>query len=238
MLHKLMAPWLGLLVLLLVSAARGQQTRTPPASQLTAPGLRKLSGTDAQRAEELDKTIDAALKTDRSDKAIMKAEELVALRAKVQGPKHFDTVNAQWRLKALRRVAPMPKEDRVGYLSAYAMNAQAERLYSQGQYPAAQLLVEEALEIRRRLLTDDHPDTAASYNNVALNLAAQGQYTAAQPLLEKALEVRRRLLTDDHPLTCASYNNLGLNLNGQGKFAAAQPLLEKARSDPPPSAHR
>ena len=37
---------------------------------------------------------------------------------------------------------------------------------------------EKALEIRRRLLTDDHPDTAQSYNNVAANLNAQGKYAA------------------------------------------------------------
>jgi hypothetical protein len=35
-------------------------------------------------------------------------------------------------------------------------------LNAQGKYAAAQPLYEKALEIRRRLLTDDHPDTASS----------------------------------------------------------------------------
>ncbi len=37
------------------------------------------------------------------------------------------------------------------------------------------------------MLTDDHPNTAGSYNNLAHNLNAQGKYAAAQPLSEKAL---------------------------------------------------
>ena len=92
----------------------------------------------------------------------------------------------------------------------------------------AQPLYEKALEIRRRLLTDDHPDTANSYNNLAYNLNAQGKYAQAQPLYEKALEISRRLLTDDHPDTAISYDNLAGNLDAQGKYAQAQPLFEKA----------
>ena len=94
------------------------QTTSPKEAQPPAPGLRKLTGDDAKRAEELDKAIEAALKADRWDEAIARAEELLALRTRVQGPKHFETVNAEWRLKTLRRVAPMPHEDRVAYQSA------------------------------------------------------------------------------------------------------------------------
>jgi tetratricopeptide (TPR) repeat protein len=95
-------------------------------------------------------------------------------------------------------------------------------------YAAAQPLIEKALAINRRLLTDNHPDTATSYNNLAANLNAQGKYAAAQRLHEEALGIRRRLLTDDHPDTAQSYNNLAYNLECQGKYAVAQPLLEKA----------
>jgi len=204
------------------------QTTSPTEAQPTAPGLRKLTGEDEKRAKELDEQIDKAIKADSWDEAIARAQELVALRARVQGPKHFETVTAEWLLKALRRVAPMPHEDRVAYQSAHAMNAQGQTLWAQGKYAQAQPLFEKALEINRRLLTDDHPDTANSYNNVAANLNDRGKYAQAQPLVEKALEIRRRLLTDDHPDIAISYSTLAYTLNGQGKYAAAQPLHEKA----------
>jgi CHAT domain-containing protein/tetratricopeptide (TPR) repeat protein len=218
----------GFLMLWIALTAHGQQSPAPPAGQPTAPGLLKLTGADAKRAEELDKAIEAALKADRWDEAIAKAEELLALRVKVQGPKHFQTMTLQWDLKALRRLAPMPREDRAAYQSAITMIEQAGQLTAQGKYAAAQPLFEKALEIRRRLLTDDHPHTAASYAWLALNLTAQLKYTAAQPLFEKALAIYRRLLTDNHPDTASSYNHLADNLNAQGKYAAAQPLDEKA----------
>jgi len=198
------------------------QSTSPQPAQTPAPGLRKLTGEDEKRAKQLDEQIDKAMKADRWDEAIAGAEERVALRTRAQGPKHFETVNAEWRLKTLRRVAPTPHEDRVAYQSASTMNVRAETLLAQGKYAQAQPLFQKALEIRRRLLTDDHPNTAKSYNNVAANLNAQGKYTQAQPLYEEALEIRRRFLTDDHPAAATSYNNLAVNLNAQGKYLEAR----------------
>jgi tetratricopeptide (TPR) repeat protein len=137
-------------------------------------------------------------------------------------------MDADWNLNTLRRVAQMPIEDRVAYRSATTMNEQAEALNARGKYAEAQRLFEKVLQIRRRLLTDDHPLTASSLDNLATNLDAEGKSGEAQPLHEKALEILRRLLTDNHPNTATSYNNLGLNLNDQGKHAEALIFLEKA----------
>jgi len=204
------------------------QTTSPKEAQRTAPGLRKLTGEGEKRAKQLDEQIDKDVKADHWDQAISKAEELLALRTRVQGAKHFDTVTEEWRLKALRQVSPIPKDDRVAYVSTIAMNEQAVSFNAQGNYAQAQRLFEKSLEIRRRLLTDNHPYTAQSYNNVAYNLDAQGKYAQAQPLYENALQIYRRLLTDDHPETALSYSNVAYNLNAQGKYAQAQPLYETA----------
>jgi tetratricopeptide (TPR) repeat protein len=194
----------------------------------TVPGLRKLTGEDTKKAEELDKAIETAQKADRLDEAIARAEELLTLRTRAQGSKHFETVNAEWRLKTLRRAASMPKEDQVAYRSAQTMDEQAVILNAQGRYAAAEPLLEKALEIRRRLLTDDDPDTSASYGNLAYSLWKQGKYSQAQPLFEKALEIRLRLSGEDHADTAQCYNNLASTLSYQGKYTQAQPLFEKA----------
>ena len=168
----------GLGIALSGSPTRAQSTSSKE-TQSPAPGLRRLAGDYARRAEELDKAIEAALKADRWDEAVAKAEELLALRTRVQGPKHFETVNVDWDLKALHRVGSMPHEDRVAYQSANTMNVQAQTLQAQGKYAQAQPLYEKALEICRRLLTDEHPHTAISYSGVAANLNAQGKYAQA-----------------------------------------------------------
>ena len=136
-----------------------RQCRVKPPHHLpaerTAPGLRKLTGDDAKRAEELDKAIKTSLEADRWDVAIAKAEELVALRKRVQGPKHFETVDEEWLLRALRRVAPLSKDDRVAYRSARTMTLQAQTLYTQGKFAEA----EHALAARRWRSTADYLPT-------------------------------------------------------------------------------
>ena len=204
------------------------QTTCPQDAQPPEPGLRKVTGDDAKRAEKLDKAIERALTADRWDEAIARAEELLGLRTRIQGPTHFETVDAERRLKTLRTVAPMPRADRLVYLSAATINGQAEALSAQGKYAEAQPMAEKALEMRRRLLTDDNPETARSYHNLGLCLSKQGKYAQAQAMAEKAHEIRRRLLTDDHPDTAQSCNSVAVNLNAQGKYVLAQPMFERA----------
>ena len=229
MLGKVMAPFFGSLVLFFSFPVSGQEPAPKPsAGQPLVPGLRKLTGDDAKRAEELDKAIEAAVKADRWSEAIARAEELLALRTRVQGPKNFETVDAEWRFKALRRVAAMSNEDRIAYQSIHAMNLQAGTLLDQGKYALAQPLFEKALDTCRRLLTDEHPDTASNYNDLAVDFARQGKPARAQPLFETALDICCRLLTDEHPDTASSYSELASNLDAQGKYARAHPLHKKA----------
>jgi len=47
--------------------------------------------------------------------------------------------------------------------------------------------LQKALETWRRLLTDEHPNTAKSYNHLASNFAAQGKYGEARDLWQRAV---------------------------------------------------
>jgi len=57
----------------------------------------------------------------------------------------------------------------------------------------------DALEMRKRLFTGDHPAVASSLNNLASLYDSQGRYSEAEPLYLDALEMRKRLFTGDHP---------------------------------------
>ena len=71
----------------------------------------------------------------------------------------------------------------------------------QGRYEEAELLLRKGLEIKARVLGEEHPDTAVSYNNVASNLSYQGRFQEAAPLYKKALEIFKKVLGVDHPHT-------------------------------------
>ncbi|MFM6407988.1 MAG: tetratricopeptide repeat protein, partial [Microcystis sp.] len=57
----------------------------------------------------------------------------------------------------------------------------------------------EALDLRKRLLGDNHPDVAASLNNLAEFYYSQGRYTEAEPLYLEAINIFRERLGENHP---------------------------------------
>jgi tetratricopeptide (TPR) repeat protein len=95
-------------------------------------------------------------------------------------------------------------------------------LYSQGKYQEAKEGVFKALAIRREVLGEEHPDTAQSYNSVALILYSQGKYQEAKEGHLKALAIRRKVLGEEHPDTAQSYNSVALILYAQGKYQEAK----------------
>jgi tetratricopeptide (TPR) repeat protein len=91
---------------------------------------------------------------------------------------------------------------------ATSLNNLAELYRSQGGYAEAEPLLQQALELTRRLLGDEHPDVATSLNNLAELYRSQGRYAQAEPLYQQALELRRRLLGEEHPSVATTLNNL------------------------------
>ena len=96
------------------------------------------------------------------------------------------------------------------------------------EYEKAQELYSQVLEIRKRVLGEEHPATATSYNNLASVYASQGEYRKAEGLYGKALRISERVLGEEHPATAASYNNLAGVHESQGKYEKAKGLYEKA----------
>ncbi len=103
-------------------------------------------------------------------------------------------------------------------------------LYRRGRYESAEPLLRFALHIREQQLGPDHPETAASLNNLAGLYQAQGKYEEAEPLYQRALSVREQQLGPDHPETAASLNNLAMLYYAQGKYEEAEPLYQRALS--------
>jgi len=189
---------------------------------------RLLTEDDARKAADLGKRSAELENADRYAEVIVAAEELLALRTKVQGADHWETVSQKWRLGALKKVAALPDEKRLGWRKGQLGAEGARRLEQNAQYAKALPLQQERLKWCREILGEDHPHTATGYNNVAFNLNSQGQYGEAGPLYQKALDINRKVLGEDHPNTASSYHNRAYNLYAQGQYAEAGPLFQKA----------
>jgi tetratricopeptide (TPR) repeat protein len=198
------------------------------AADTKPPWQRLLSGDDAKKAAGLQQRIEELDAADKYTEAIRLQEELLALRTKVQGADHWETVDEKWALTALQKVSALTAEQRAGWRQATRGAAQARSLEQKAQHEKALPLKQERLKWCRQVLGEEHPDTAQSYNSVAFNLNAQGKYAEAGPLYQRALDICHKALGEEHPHTAISYNNFAFNLNAQGKYAQAGPLYQRA----------
>jgi CHAT domain-containing protein len=189
---------------------------------------RMLTGDHAKKADELEKQIAKLEVAENYAEAISLQEELLALRTKVQGADHWETVDATSYLVALKKVAALPEEKRAEWRKGVQAEGDAIQLEQKGQFARALPLKQKLLDMCRLVLGEEHPNTASKYNSLAYNLRAQGNYAEAGPLDQKSLDIKRRVLGEEHPNTAVSYNNVASNLDAQGEYAAAAPFYQKA----------
>lgn len=97
-----------------------------------------------------------------------------------------------------------------------------------GLYPEAQIQIERTLEIRRRLLGEDHPETLLTLNNLAALCLDQGKRAEAEPLLLKVLEIGNRTVGKENPSTLVTLNNLAGLYRMEGKYAQAERIYAQS----------
>ena len=112
--------------------------------------------------------------------------------------------------------------------AARLLNQIGTFLNEQGEYKEARELIERALQLKRKVLGEEHPSTITSVNNLASLYVRQGRYGEAKPLYEQGLRLRRKVLGEEHPDTLTSMNNLASLYVRQGRYREAEALHEQA----------
>jgi tetratricopeptide (TPR) repeat protein len=92
----------------------------------------------------------------------------------------------------------------------------------------ARELHEQALAIRQQLYDGDHPDVAASLDDLAIDLHDLGEVGRARELHEQALAMVQRLYDGDHRSLVLSMNNLAMDLRALRDYGLARELDEQA----------
>jgi tetratricopeptide (TPR) repeat protein len=192
------------------------------------PWKRVLKGDDARKAAELQKQINDLFAVGKFAEAVKPAEELLGLRQRVQGEKHWETIDARVQRDTLKHVGAQPAASQQDYVTAIKQMAEADRLHEQERYADAEQLCRRVLAIIRKVLGEQHLLTAHSLNNLARNLKAQGKHTEAETLYRQALAIDRKVLGEQHSRTATCLNNLADNLHAQGRHAEAESLYRRA----------
>ncbi|MFZ1028611.1 MAG: tetratricopeptide repeat-containing protein, partial [Limnoraphis robusta] len=111
---------------------------------------------------------------------------------------------------------------------AKRLHQQVVQLYQQGKYNEAIPIAVRVLEIRERLLGENHPDVATSLNNLAELYRDQGRYNEAEPLYQRSLAISEKALGENHPHVATTLNNLALLYSDQGRYSEAEPLYQRS----------
>jgi serine/threonine protein kinase len=93
-----------------------------------------------------------------------------------------------------------------------------------GLYQKAEPHLSRALELRQRILGENHPDTLHSINELGNEIASTNRWMEAEPILRKGLAAARPALGDDHPTTLDLLHNHAWVLANLGRFAEAEQL--------------
>ncbi len=95
-------------------------------------------------------------------------------------------------------------------------------------FTKAETNLNRALEIHKRILGEEHPDTASSINLLACMFYVLGQNDRAELLFQTAFNIREKVLGSDHPDTALSLNNLATLYMSQGKYDQSELLFLKS----------
>lgn len=129
-------------------------------------------------------------------------QQAIALRSRIQGEQHRDTLTA--------------------------MNDLAEIFTFEGKYPEARSLDTKVLTLQRRALGDNNPATLATRNNLGNVYEKLGQYPEAAQMLSQTMDGFRRLYGEQNRKTQEVANDLALVYVRQGRLSQAEPLYSRA----------
>jgi tetratricopeptide (TPR) repeat protein len=161
------------------------------------------------------------------------------------GPTSAATGHALWSLGMLRHQQGQISQAEELYVRSLAilkssnapetdvspvLNDLASAYVSNQQWARAKQAYEQALEIDRRVLGDDHPKVAFRLQNLAIVAQYMGELQEAETLYRDALQRNEAAYGDRHPETAITKGNYGLLLQREGRLAEAEPLLRDAVS--------
>ncbi|KAH9204603.1 hypothetical protein DL95DRAFT_495507 [Leptodontidium sp. 2 PMI_412] len=120
------------------------------------------------------------------------------------------------------RLVDQSQQSRMSLLWRYATCLSADGLWDEAE--AAYI---EGLEIEKRELGADYPDTLTSMASLASTFRDQGRWEEAEKLELQVMETRKTKFGADHPSTLTSMASLASTFRNQGRWEEAEKLQQQ-----------
>jgi serine/threonine protein kinase len=216
------------------SAERARKDRDR-ADALALFSQRILAGVDPAEARGLDTTLLRRILNGamaRVDKELASEPESQVAILNAVGFAAMQVGELEQAVSAFERAAGLSKSH-LAETNVLAMDAQANlaAAYSQLQrFKEADEAQRAVIELRKRVLGPEHPDTLNAMSNLAYSYDRQGRWQEAKEMLEKLLEIHERTLGPEHEDTLKTLNNLATTLDMANETPRAVEILERVLS--------
>ncbi|MBU2467487.1 MAG: tetratricopeptide repeat protein [Proteobacteria bacterium] len=128
--------------------------------------------------------------------------------------------------KVQARIASAKGMEHADY--ATLINNRATLKRALGDYPGAEKLCRQAIEIGQKAIGKEHPEYAIHLNNLAGALEDQGKLPEAEKLYRQAMDIDEKTIGKEHPNYATDLNNLAGVLKKQGNSPEAEKLYRQA----------
>ncbi|KAI4192103.1 MAG: hypothetical protein LQ350_008700, partial [Teloschistes chrysophthalmus] len=118
------------------------------------------------------------------------------------------------------------KEDSLSEWASLMYNA-AWYAWRKGNVIEAIQLSRTAMEVRTKILGQEHEETLRSMGMVGLAYNLGGRWNEAEELEVRVMETRKRVLSEEHPDTLSSMANLASTWEAQGQDVEAVNLMQE-----------
>jgi tetratricopeptide (TPR) repeat protein/CHAT domain-containing protein len=198
----------------------------PAARQMLAIERQLFGNANAGVVQSLDWLAQSHVMRDEFEAARTARQEASAICTKLYGDKDWRTADARQALQDVELRSRLTPDERRRLADADEVISHFQALIPKGEAGIA--LAERAVETRRKILGESHPDTAAGLHNLAVLYVIRGKYAKAEPLYRQALEIRKKVRGEKHRDTAATLNNLGWMYTLMHEYSKADPLLRQA----------
>jgi tetratricopeptide (TPR) repeat protein/tRNA A-37 threonylcarbamoyl transferase component Bud32 len=246
--HPLVAGWAAAVVVALValgvavpllslawgneSAARANERRlrllaiqkAAEAEDQRGKAISNLEAVSRERAKALDSEAKANEEKDRAERAL--AMLVTAFRRPDPSIDGRSVKVVDLLERSMREIETSLKGQPL--MEATLLTAIGETFGGLGMARESFAAFQRALNLRRRGLGDDHPDTLKALHHLAMAYQDAGRLDMAIPILERTLSQRKAQLGSDHEDVIESMNDLAVAYWEAGQAAKAIPLYETA----------
>lgn len=207
--------------------APNKTAATQKESSEPLPYQRVLSEAESKQVAELAESADKAIQNQQFTNAERVAGEIVAVRKKVQGESHWETIDARQLVRDIQILSRLTPADHRTYFVVFGDFIAAQKLLFGQKYAEAKAKFTAVRETRQRLLGDDHPDVARCDMNLGACSTWLKEFPVAQKRHEQALKSLIKQLGEDHPNVATCCSDLAFCFAQQGRADDAQPYWER-----------